>query len=251
MREICTSGSIGRGPETGSRRRLNGHEAGNGGHGQVNAYGVPRRPPTLPCSAASRAYIRAASVSPLSVAPMEPMKHPVDQGRQNDARDHQKDHPAVERVEAGKQLAAWCRWRLDWPHSAEEHGCVQERIQPAETLEVRVAHHAAKQRSREYQTRHGKVACNTSEERPDRHDPLVMPFVHERPPHLVSRTPGISCKAPKLTGPCQLPLFGGPVYVAWSFAFSGSQRSKALLSSCNSVAGTIRFGSSIAQAADT
>ena len=57
MREICTSGSIGRGPETGSRRRLNGHEAGNGGHGQVNAYGVPRRPPTLPspCSAA-RAY---------------------------------------------------------------------------------------------------------------------------------------------------------------------------------------------------
>ena len=48
MREIRTHGSIGRGPETGSRQRLNGHETGNGGHGQVNAYGVPRRSPTLP-----------------------------------------------------------------------------------------------------------------------------------------------------------------------------------------------------------
>jgi len=48
VREIRTHGSIGRGPETGSRRRLHGHEAGNGGHSQVRAYGVPRRSPTLP-----------------------------------------------------------------------------------------------------------------------------------------------------------------------------------------------------------
>jgi hypothetical protein len=47
VREIRTHGSIGRGPETGSRRRLHGHEAGNGGHSQVRAYGVPRRSPTL------------------------------------------------------------------------------------------------------------------------------------------------------------------------------------------------------------
>ena len=48
MRETRTHGSIGREPETDSRRRLNGHEAGNGGHCQVNAYGAPRRLPTLP-----------------------------------------------------------------------------------------------------------------------------------------------------------------------------------------------------------
>jgi hypothetical protein len=48
VREIRTHGSIGRGPETGLRQRLNGHEAGNGGHGQGSAYGVPRRSPTLP-----------------------------------------------------------------------------------------------------------------------------------------------------------------------------------------------------------
>ena len=52
--DIRTHGSIGRGPETDSRQRPNGHEAGNGGHSQVSAYGAPRRSPTLPspCSAA-------------------------------------------------------------------------------------------------------------------------------------------------------------------------------------------------------
>jgi hypothetical protein len=48
VREIRTHGSIGRESETDSRRRLTGHEAGNGGHGQVDAYGAPRRLPTLP-----------------------------------------------------------------------------------------------------------------------------------------------------------------------------------------------------------
>lgn len=48
MREIRTPGSTGRGSETGLRRWLDGHEAGNGGHSQTRAYGVPRRPPTLP-----------------------------------------------------------------------------------------------------------------------------------------------------------------------------------------------------------
>jgi hypothetical protein len=47
MRAIRTSGSIGRGLETGSRRRLNGHEAGNGGYGQAEAYGALRQPSTL------------------------------------------------------------------------------------------------------------------------------------------------------------------------------------------------------------
>jgi hypothetical protein len=48
VREIRTHGSIGREPETDSRQRLNGHEAGNSGHSQVSAYGAPRRFPTLP-----------------------------------------------------------------------------------------------------------------------------------------------------------------------------------------------------------
>lgn len=58
MRELRTHGSTGRGPETGSRQRPNGHEAGNGGNGQVSAYGVPRRSPTLPsgCSPACTAH---------------------------------------------------------------------------------------------------------------------------------------------------------------------------------------------------
>ena len=50
MREIRTHGSIGRGPETDSRRRLNGHEAGNGGHSQVRRLRgtAPAPDPTIP-----------------------------------------------------------------------------------------------------------------------------------------------------------------------------------------------------------
>jgi hypothetical protein len=55
MRETRTSGSNGRGLETGSRRRLNGHKAGNGGHRQAEAYGVPRQPSTLPVPARPQA----------------------------------------------------------------------------------------------------------------------------------------------------------------------------------------------------
>ena len=44
MREIRTYGSTGRGSETGLRRRLLGHEAGNGGHSQVRAYGYRADP---------------------------------------------------------------------------------------------------------------------------------------------------------------------------------------------------------------
>jgi hypothetical protein len=39
VREIRTPGSTGREPETGLWQRLHGHEAGNGGHSQVRAYG--------------------------------------------------------------------------------------------------------------------------------------------------------------------------------------------------------------------
>jgi len=56
VREIRTHGSTGRGAETGSRPRLNGHEAGNCGYRQVRAYGIPRRPPTLPIKLREVAY---------------------------------------------------------------------------------------------------------------------------------------------------------------------------------------------------
>ena len=48
MLEISTPGSTWRGLETGLRRSLNGHEAGNGGYGQGVASGVPRQASTLP-----------------------------------------------------------------------------------------------------------------------------------------------------------------------------------------------------------
>ena len=48
MPEIGPPGLTGRGLETGLRRPLNGHEAGNGGYGQGSASGVPRQSSTPP-----------------------------------------------------------------------------------------------------------------------------------------------------------------------------------------------------------
>ena len=48
MRQIRMPRVTWRGLETGSRRPLNGHEAGNGGHSQGGASGVPRQSSTLP-----------------------------------------------------------------------------------------------------------------------------------------------------------------------------------------------------------
>jgi hypothetical protein len=48
VRQIRTLRSMWRGLETGLRRSLNGHEAGNGGYGQGGAFGVPRQSSTLP-----------------------------------------------------------------------------------------------------------------------------------------------------------------------------------------------------------
>ena len=47
MGENLTYGLKRRGLETGQRRWLHGHEAGNGGHSQAEAYGVPRQSSTL------------------------------------------------------------------------------------------------------------------------------------------------------------------------------------------------------------
>lgn len=48
MREIRTLRLTGRELETDPRRWPHGHEAGNGGHGQAEAYGAPRQLSTLP-----------------------------------------------------------------------------------------------------------------------------------------------------------------------------------------------------------
>lgn len=63
MREIRTHGPIGRGPEAGLRQQPNGHEARNGGHRRVSAYGVPRWFPTLPSACwAAPPYLHAAGL---------------------------------------------------------------------------------------------------------------------------------------------------------------------------------------------
>ncbi len=68
MRKIRTHGLTGRGLETEPRWGLNGHEAGNGGHGQGSTYGPPRQSPTLLRPGINRGSSRRGSW-PASYAP--------------------------------------------------------------------------------------------------------------------------------------------------------------------------------------
>ena len=64
MREICTLGAMWRGLETGLRQLLNGHEEGNLGHSQGEAYGAPRQSSTLGLEAANERVVQGRSNEP-------------------------------------------------------------------------------------------------------------------------------------------------------------------------------------------
>jgi hypothetical protein len=91
VRKSRTHGSMGRGPETGSRQRLHGHEAGNGGHGQVSAYGAG--PTTIGLFGGTAAIASAGSAEHRGSAPSkranlqvirassDHMEHPLEDNR--------------------------------------------------------------------------------------------------------------------------------------------------------------------------
>jgi len=66
-------------------------------------------------------------------------------GRREEPGDGDEEQPGVERVETGEQLA---RGRLeggDRSHAAEQHGGVQEAVQPGESFEKVISRHSEQQ----------------------------------------------------------------------------------------------------------
>lgn len=67
--------------------------------------------------------------------------------RENDASDEDNSQAAVKCIQTGKELAAKADRCMHGAHSAQEHGRVQERIDPAQTLKDAVADHTDEQRN--------------------------------------------------------------------------------------------------------
>lgn len=69
--------------------------------------------------------------------------------RENDASGEDHRQTAIESEQARKELPARGDRHVYGAHSAQEHGCVQECIHPAQTLKDVVADHANEQRHRD------------------------------------------------------------------------------------------------------
>jgi len=74
--------------------------------------------------------------------PMEPVHQAVHYGGKDEAGCDQEHEAGIQRVEAGEQLASVSLGRVNRPHSAHQHCCIEEGIAPREVLEVLVARHS-------------------------------------------------------------------------------------------------------------
>jgi len=87
----------------------------------------------------------SAAAKSLAIFQMKPVKNAVDNGSEQDADGNQQRQAAVERVEAGEQLAAPSLQRRERSHPREYHRCIREGVDPLQLLEIVVAGHASQQ----------------------------------------------------------------------------------------------------------
>src|SRR6185437_16277625 len=73
------------------------------------------------------------------IGDVEAVEKPMHDGREHDRGDAEDGEAAVERVEAGEELARDRLRLVDRPHSGEDHRGVEERIEEAQLLRDRVA----------------------------------------------------------------------------------------------------------------
>ena len=116
----------------------------------------------------------------LFLGPMESVKYPVNDRREDDAH-HDDEHQAgVQRVHACEQLP----WRaqilsFDRPHPAQKHGRIEECIQPGHVLVVRVADHAGKQRNPDQRQGHASMGQHAERKPAQGYRRRVMWLVHD------------------------------------------------------------------------
>ncbi len=102
---------------------------------------------------------------------MQPVQKTVHDRRHQNAGDHQKDDSGEERIKRGEKLSGIRVKFIHRPHAAQNHGGVQECIQPGKTLQNMVAQYADGQR--------GQDKSEPQEPVPDE-PPEIMPARQQR-----------------------------------------------------------------------
>lgn len=118
------------------------------------------------CIAWRRWPAPARTALPLSALHMKAVQDAVRDGGEDDASDEYDRQPAVERIEAGEQFAAFGDRSVDRAHAAQQHGGIEEGINPGEAFQPAVAGHADQQRDDDQRERNGAAVGQ-----PD-HEPL-------------------------------------------------------------------------------
>jgi hypothetical protein len=79
------------------------------------------------------------SVAGLPQFEVEAVEQAMAEGGHHDAYDDEEDDPGEQRVEGGEELSGRAPDRVDRPHAPENHGRVEERVEPGEPLQVVIA----------------------------------------------------------------------------------------------------------------
>ena len=70
------------------------------------------------------------------------MQKAMKNGCDQNAHRSEQDHPGVDRIERGEKFSGHGLQWVDWPHTAEDHGSVEQGVDPGEVFEKMIAEHA-------------------------------------------------------------------------------------------------------------
>jgi hypothetical protein len=90
---------------------------------------------------------RALRQSVCAYLQMKAVNEPVENGSKDDAGDHEKHNPRVKGVKCREELARGRSELVNRPHASEQHGWVDESIQPGNAFKAVVAQDADGQRT--------------------------------------------------------------------------------------------------------
>ena len=104
------------------------------------------------------------------------MHHPVEHRRQDQAGHADEQQPAIDGVNAFKQLARIAVGLRIGPHAAKDHGGVAERPEPAQALEIAIAEHAGGERNENERKPKSEIDAEPAVEQPMRRKRLAAVF---------------------------------------------------------------------------
>lgn len=131
---------------------------------------------------------------------MEAMQETVKYRRKQDAADGHENEPAEQGIAGGKQLSRLGVQFVHRPHAAQDHGRVEEGVDPGQAFGDVITEDPHRQRCSHDQKRQANALCNASKKKAQRRYRLLFVFEHIAPfsdadSGYVTRSGGSSSKA--------------------------------------------------------